>query len=50
MEYIISIQIQTPTFVSCNNCDLWLPVEYLHCCTKSIDPILYNHNISWNLI
>lgn len=50
MEYVTSVQIRTPTFVPCNNCKLWFPVEYLHCCIKNIDTIVYNHNINWNLI
>lgn len=50
MEYITSVQIQIPTFVSCNNCDLWFPVEYNHCCANKIDKIIYNHSINWNIV
>lgn len=50
MEYLASVQMQMSIFVSCNNCNLWFPVEHLHCCAKNIDTILYNHTINWNLI
>ncbi len=52
MQYMTSIQIQTPTFVLCNNCELWFPVESLHFCTKErrIDVISHNYNINWNLV
>lgn len=49
MEYIASVQIQTPTFVSCKNCKLWFSVEYGHCCSWNIDTIIYDHDINWNM-
>ena len=45
MEYTTSIQIQTPIFLACNNCELWFPAESNHCCTKKIDSTIYSHMI-----
>lgn len=49
MEYKVSVQMRMPTFVSCNNCDLWFPIEYIHCCIKNIEMIIYDHNTKWNI-
>lgn len=39
MQYISSVQIRVPTFVSCNNCKLWFPVDSDHYCNKNIDTV-----------
>ncbi len=47
MQYISSVQIQIPTFVSCNNCKLWFPVDSDHYC---VGDMTYNYNINMNMI
>lgn len=50
MEYLASVQIQIPTFVSCKNCNFWFPVEHAHCCNNNMDTIEHSHIINWNLM
>jgi hypothetical protein len=44
MEYMTSVQIQIPAFVSCNNCHLWFPVEYVHYCANNTN-VTHDYNI-----
>lgn len=50
MEYRTTVSTQMPTFVSCNNCGLWLPVESSHSCTQNRDITAYNSHIHYNLV
>ena len=49
MEYRTTIQIETPIFVPCNRCKLWLPVESEHSCTGIIDTTINNRHITWSV-
>lgn len=42
MEYRTTVSMQMPTFISCNNCGLWFPIDSSHYCIQNKDITVYN--------